>query len=339
MADEKSFAATHGRIARAKREGDVARSHDLCIVASLAAGSATTFAVLPWLGAAARAALAGAARPSGWSSLPYLATAACALAVVVASLGGALAANYLQTGAFTVKMPAPTLAKLNPGPGLKRMFGRDAAIGGAKAAVVSAAVALAVAPTVRDGFVASTAGGTTPAALAALVERSLAASLAAALGLASVFAAGDVLLERAKWLRRLRMSFDDVKRDHKQSEGDPLVRGRRRQQHRALVRGSIQRVREAAVVIVNPTHVAIALDYRPPEVAVPRVIVRAIDDGAREVKRIAREANVPIVEHAALARTLLATVDIGDAIPPDTYGAVAAIVASLALAAREPVRS
>ncbi len=339
MAEEKSFAATQGRIARAKREGDVARSHDLCIVASLAAGAAVAFVVLPALGAAAGAALVSATRPDAWSPWPYLAIGGCAIAVILAGLAGALAANYLQTGAFTVKMPPPTLAKLNPGPGFKRMFGRDAAIGGAKAAVVSGAVALVIAPIVRDGFIASTRSGATPLALAALVERSLAASLFAALGLAGVFASGDVLLERSKWLRRLRMSFDDVKRDHKQSEGDPLVRGRRRQQHRALVRGSIQRVREAAVVIVNPTHVAIALEYRPPEVAVPRVIVRAIDDGAREVKRIAREANVPIVEHVALARALLATVDVGDFIPPDTYGAVAAIVASLTVATGEIVRS
>ena len=79
--------------------------------------------------------------------------------------------------------------------------------------------------------------------------------------------------------------------------------------------------------MTNPTHVAIALEYRPPEVAVPRVLVRAIDDGASEVKRLARELRVPIVENVPLARELLATTDVGDYIPPGAYAAVAAIVA------------
>ncbi|MBC5802422.1 MAG: EscU/YscU/HrcU family type III secretion system export apparatus switch protein [Candidatus Eremiobacteraeota bacterium] len=125
------------------------------------------------------------------------------------------------------------------------------------------------------------------------------------------------------------MSFEELRRDHKASEGDPLLRGRRRQQHRALIRGSVTRVRDAAFVVSNPTHVAIALEYAPPAVAVPRVLVRAVDDGAREVKRLAREFGVPIVENVALARALLATTDVGEFIPPDAYGAIAAIVAVL----------
>lgn len=333
--DDKRFDATASRLARAKREGDVARSHDLSIVASLGLAGGTVFIVVWPLGAAARFALAGAVRPERYSALPYVAIGGCVLAVIATAIVASVAADYVQAGGFTLKFPAPKFGKLNPLEGLKRMFGRDALVGGGKALVVGAAVSLAAFVPVRDTFGAAR-GGASPEALAALVVRALQGALSGALAVAVVFAGLDVMLERQKWKRRLRMSFDELKRDHKQSEGDPLVRGRRRQQHRALIRGSIARVREAAFVVTNPTHVAIALEYRPPEVAVPRVLVRAIDDGAREVKRLARAANVPIVENVPLARELLATTDAGDYIPPGAYAAVAAIVASLL---REPVRS
>lgn len=330
--DDKRFEATSSRLARAKRDGDVPRSHDVSVVVSLGVAGATTLAFAWPLGAAARLALIDAARAS-FSPLPYLAIGGYAFAIGTVALGGSLAATYLQTGAFTLKFPAAKFEKLDPVKGLGRMFGREAALGGTKALLVASAVSLAALLPLRDTFAAAR-GGASPEALAALVFAALEAALGGALVVALGFAALDVLLERDKWKRRLRMSFDELKRDHKASEGDPLLRGRRRQQHRALVRGGIARVREAAFVIANPTHVAIALEYRPPDVAVPRVLVRAIDSGAQEVKRLAHALGIPIVENVALARALLATTGVGEFIPPDAYGAVAAIVARLANAAR-----
>ena len=329
MADEdKRFDATSSRLARAKREGDLPRSHDISVVASLAVAGALAFVAIWPIGAAARLALVGATQAAGFSALPYVTMAGYALGVIVAALIASVAASYVQAGGFVLKFPAPKFEKLNPGPGLGRMFGRDAALGGMKALVTAAAVSFAAIVPIRDTFGAAR-GGASPEALASLVVRALEGALGSALGVALVFATLDVLLERTKWKRRLRMSFDELKRDHKQNEGDPLVRGRRRQQHRALIRGSVSRVRDAAFVVTNPTHVAIALEYRPPDVAVPRVLVRATGDGAREVKRLARESRVPIVENVPLARELLASTEVGDYIPSGTYAAVAAIVALL----------
>ena len=328
MADDKRFDATQSRLAQAKRDGDVPRSHDLCAVASLATAGLATLAILDPLAAAVCMALRDALQPNGPSPWPYAAIAGCVLGVIAAAMGAALVATYLQTQTFTFKPPVLKVEKLNPSAGLKRMFGREAAIGASKAVVVSSIVTAAIVPVVRDTF-ASAGSGASPAVLAALVVHALQMALFCATGVAFAFAFGDVLVERAKWKRRLRMSFEELKRDHKASEGDPLLRGRRRQAHRALVRGSLGRVREAAFVVANPTHVAIALEYRPPAVAVPRVLVRAIDDGAREVKRLARESRVPIVENVALARSLLATTDVGDYIPEGAYAAVAAVVATL----------
>ena len=328
MADDKQFDPTASRIARAKREGDVARSQDLTALGSLGCAAVALFGSLGVLSAAAARALGGAARSDAFSPMPYVVIATVALGVLAAALAGALATTYVQTQTVTFTFPVFKLEKLDPAAGLKRMFSRDAAIGGCKAVLVAGSVSGVLYPLVRDAFGVG-AGLAAPTALAELAVHALQTTLLGALAVALPFAAGDVLLERAKWKRRLRMSFDEVKRDHKATEGDPQLRGRRRRTHRELVRGSIARLREAAFVVTNPEHIAIALEYRPPDIAVPRVLVRAVDAGAKEVKRRARELRVPIVEDVPLARALLATTGIGEYIPPGAYGAMAAVVAAL----------
>jgi flagellar biosynthesis protein FlhB len=327
LPQDKSFEPTSARLARARREGDAPASQAFGVLASLAGAALALAALLAPLAAAARIALAGAAR--GEPALgPYLVLAVCAFGVPSAALAGAIAAAYLQTGRIVARAPTPKLERLNPFEGLKRMLSRDAALGGARALVVASAVAAAAAPALREAFAAG-AGAATAAAQAALVLHAAANMLGASFAVASVFAVADVMLERMKWRRRLRMSFEEIKREYKQNEGDPQLRGRRRRAHRALLRGSLGRLREAAFVICNPSHVAVALAYRPPEIAVPKVVVRAIDAGALEVKRRARALRVPIVEDVALARLLLAASDVDEYIPPRAYAAVAAIVASL----------
>jgi flagellar biosynthetic protein FlhB len=328
MADEKPFEASAARVARAKRDGDLPRSQEVNAAASLACASLALLGAWPVLAAAARRAVLDAFAASS-RPVPYVALAACVMATIGCALGGALLATYLQTRTFTLKFPTPKFEKLDLVRGFKRMLSRESLIGGAKALAVSSVVVAALGPVLRDSFVAG-GGATTAANFAALVRRSLETIVASALGVAALAAALDLLLERGKWRARLRMNFDELKRDQRQSEGDPMLKGRRRQAHRSLVRGSIGRVADAAFVVANPTHVAIALEYRPPEVAVPRVIVRAVDAGALAVKGKARALRVPIVENVSLARALLATTGVGEFIAPDLYGAVASIVAALA---------
>jgi len=327
MADDKHFEATAQRVARARREGDIPRSADLNALSSLACASCTAFAIVPLVNGVAQTALVRASR-GDLGIGPYAVLAACGLAVCIVGLCGALAATYLQSRTFTFKVPAPNVAKLNPFAGFKKMFSRDAALAAAKAIVVTAALIAVLFPGLRDAFGAS-AIAASPVEIAERTSGTLRVAFLGALIVAAFFAVADLLLERIKWKRRLRMSFDELKRDMRQSEGDPHVKGKRRQAQRALSRGSIARVKDAAFVVTNPTHVAIALEYAPPAVPVPRVLVRAIDDGAQEVKRRARAHGVPIVENVPLARALLAATEVGEYIPPSSYAAVAAIVAAL----------
>jgi len=326
--DEKPFDPTPARLARAKRDGDVARSRDVAATASFACAGLALGGVSNTLANAAQDALRDAALQT-YALRPYATLATCAAALLACALAGGAGATVLQGGGLRLRFPAPSLKKLDPVAGLKRMLGRDAAVGAAKALVVAAAVTSAVLPASRAVFAAN-ASNAGAAALAGLVTGAIVSAFAGATVVAAAFAGIDVLVERIKWRRRLRMSFAELKRDHKQSEGDPLLRGRRRQAHRDLVRGSIGRLKDAAFVIANPTHVAIALEYAPPAVAVPRVLVRAIDAGALAVKERARTLGIPIVENVFLARALLAKAEVGDPIPRDEYGAVALVVASLA---------
>ena len=195
--DDKRFDATAGRLARAKREGDLPRSHDISVVASLGAAGAFAFVAIWPLGAAARLALAQAAHPGEYSPLPYVAIAGYALAVIATGLIASVAASYVQAGGFTLKFPVPKFEKLNPGPGLGRMFGRDAAFGGMRALVSATAVLFAAVVPVRDTFGAAR-GGASPEALASLVVHALEGALAGALAVALVFAIVDMLPGRRK---------------------------------------------------------------------------------------------------------------------------------------------
>ncbi len=337
MAGDKPFDPTPSRLARARREGDVPRSREVAATASFAcAGCALGVATGALAGAARRAlgdAASGALVPG-----PYLVIAGAAGAIVTCALTGALAATVLGGGGVTFRFPAPRLRALDPVAGLRRMAGRDTLIGAARAFLTAGAVGAAVFPAARDVFAANVSNGGV-AALGGTVAGALGSAFAGAVAVAVAFAVVDALVERVKWRRRLRMSFDELKRDHKATEGNPLVRGRRRQAHRELVRGSIARVKDAAFVVANPQHVAIALEYAPPAIAVPRVIVRAIGEGALAVKERARTLGIPIVENVVLARALLAKTAVGDPIPRDEYGAVAAIVAHLLRVERMRVRA
>jgi flagellar biosynthetic protein FlhB len=326
LAEPKPFEATASRLERARREGDVLRSSDLSAVAALAAAFGALLLVLDPLAASARAALLAAAR-GRTAAGTYAEIGALAACVPAAAMAGAFFANVVPAGGLGMRFPAPKFERLDPRAGLRRMFSFDALIGALKALLAALALALALFPVARQALAAD--GGATPARVAAQTFAAIARSIAVAVIAGSAFAWIDLLIERSKRRRRLRMNFEEVKRDQKQSEGDPSLRGRRRQAHRALAHGSLRRLPEAALVVTNPTHIAIALAYGPPEVPVPQVILRTVDETARLVKRRAEQLGIPTIEDVALARSLFAGTRAGDFIPRTSYAAVAAIIAAL----------
>jgi flagellar biosynthesis protein FlhB len=142
-----------------------------------------------------------------------------------------------------------------------------------------------------------------------------------ALGLA------DLAYQRWDYMRRQRMSKEEVLREYKEREGDPILRGRRKQLHQEInFNNMLQKVRTASVVIVNPTHVAVALHYDPQETPVPMVVAKGEGEVARAIRQAAEEAGVPIYRDVSLARTLQGGTPLNDYIPDDLMEAVAHVL-------------
>jgi flagellar biosynthetic protein FlhB len=327
---EKVFEPTQSRIAKAKREGNSPRASEFASTAACAAAALATCAVVPSIGDAGAIAIRSAA--SGVLPLAgCLAVVGLALAPIAAGATAAAIAGVVQSGGLHVVSPRVKFERVNLVEGLKRMFSREAATHGARACLAFGIATCALVPSFRDVLVASTAtNGVRTLATSgwAGAEHVVAATLA----VGAVFAVGEYAVARSAWFKKLRMSFAEFKREMKENDGDPMVRSRRKSLHRSLIRGSLSGVKDASFVVVNPTHVAIALEYRPPDVPVPNVLVRAVDEGALRVRELAFEYRVPVIENIPLARALFADSQVGSPISSVHYVAVAEIVAALSQA-------
>ncbi|NBB95032.1 MAG: flagellar biosynthesis protein FlhB [Planctomycetes bacterium] len=145
-----------------------------------------------------------------------------------------------------------------------------------------------------------------------------------------VIAAIDLIYQKWQYKRKLRMSKQEVKEEHKQHEGSPEMRSRIRQTQMQMVqRRMFQDVPDADVVITNPTHVAVALKYDPGEMDAPLVVAKGPDELAMKIREIAKAHDVPIIERPPLARTLYASVEIGQPVPEDLFVAVAEVLAMI----------
>lgn len=263
-------------------------------------------------------AFAGAlATPLLWALLP----AACA------AFAGASCA-LLQSGGLHAVAISFRFDRLHPVEGLKRLLSREAALTAARAVLAVICIVAALLPSIAQ-LLAAGSGVRGGVSLAELAWHSAigCAFVIAALGM--VFGIADFAFVFAKWRNNLRMTFEEVKRDQKEQDGDPAAKAHRRSMHRDISRASLKRLKEAAFVLMNPTHLAIALEYHPPAIPVPRILLKAAGESALRVREAARELRIPIIENVALARALFASAKPGETIPKETYIAVAEIVAAL----------
>jgi type III secretion protein U len=289
-------------------------------------------AVQAQLGASIAPALERAARPGGPLEVDPAGTvrAVVGLVVPLLALAGAVAivAQTAQTGGvLTSRRLAPDLRRLDPFEGLRTLLSaaRLWALGRALAAgaIVGWFGYEALAHHAAD--IARTAGRLASAALLAGVLARALAWRVALLGLA--FGIVDVLVVRRAWLQRLKMSRAEVLREHKEAEGDPQLKAARARAYReVLAQAVIAGVREATVVVVNPTHLACALRYADKDGdEAPVVVASGEGDLAERIVRAAREAGVPVVRDVPLARALV-ELEVGSSIPEALYQAVAEVL-------------
>jgi len=240
-----------------------------------------------------------------------------------------LAGNLVQhRPVFTFDRIKPDFSKLSLTRGLKRMFGIDGFTnlfkGLIKIAVVGAAVWTQLWPD-RGGLEAVLEQS--PAGIAGDMTHLLFKVLIASLSALAFIAGADYLLQRFQFTKRNRMSKQEVKEEYRQTEGDPAIKAKVRQirQERAK-RRMIASVPTASVVIMNPTHFAVALKYESGKMAAPVCVAKGVDALALRIRDVAKEHDVPVVENPPLARALYATVELDEAIPHEHYKAVAQVI-------------
>jgi flagellar biosynthetic protein FlhB len=245
--------------------------------------------------------------------------------MVFAGLGG----NLIQhRPVFTFERIKPDLSKLSLTSGLKRMFGVDGLANLAKGLIKIAIVALAIWTQVwPERSTLESVLDQSPQGVAGDMSHLLFKVLIAALAALAVIAAGDYFLQRFRFLQRHRMSKQEIKEEHRQTEGDPAVKAKIRQlRMERSRRRMIAAVPEATVVIMNPTHFAVALKYESGKMAAPVCVAKGVDALALRIRKVAEENDVPVVENPPLARALHASVEVDQAIPADHYKAVAQVI-------------
>lgn len=259
----------------------------------------------------------------GWQF--FLIVGPC-LAIILA---GGLAANYLQVGVlFTAEPLRPHLEKINPIAGFKRIVSRRSFVEVLKAIFKMGVVAYVAYRAILDAYPQMAATVLMDRVGAAMLFASVAWDIAwRAVLVLLVFGIADFFYQKWEYEKGLRMTKQEIKDEAKQSEGDPLVKGRiRRAQRDAARRRMMTEVPKATVVITNPTHVAVALKYDRETMPAPIVVAKGLDLVAQRIKEIAGEHGVPMIENVPLARELHKRLEIEDEIPEDLYATVAEIL-------------
>jgi len=338
---DKTEAATPRRIEKAREEGQVARSRELTTFMLLLGGVAALWGMggvlYDQLGSVMEQSLlferqhafdAAAMLAHFWvlgertlfALLPLFLLMTILALVAPSLLGGLL---------VSAKSLQPQLSKLDPIKGLKRIFSSQAL----------AELGKAIAKSLLVGSVAVFFLKAHIGELMSLAEMPLQQALAAALHLAAlacglivlslvVVVALDVPYQLWSHAKKLRMSKEEIRREHKESEGDPHVKGRIRAQQQAAARSRMMsKVPTADVIVTNPTHYAVALSYREGSMGAPLVVAKGAEAVAARIRELGREHGVPLLEAAPLARALYYHVDLDREIPAELYTAVAEVLA------------
>lgn len=339
---ERTEDATPKRREEAMQEGRVPRSQELSAATLLIAG---TFTLAVAGGATlAQHAVSMLQQGAGWlTAVPMTANGAVtilqqvgqATLVALAPFFGALLAitllvNAIQArGVIAPEALSPKLSHIDPIAGMGRLFSVQALFNVFKAVLKFAVIAFVAWGVLHRAWpeILSTSGAGVEQILG--ITRELAIRMAMFVGLVFLVIAGlDYGFQVWQFEKSLRMTKQEVVQEHRQTEGDPMVKGRIRQLQKAMARKRmLTNVATADVVVTNPTRIAVALKYDPLVSAAPVVLAMGERLLAKRIREIAIKAGVPIIENKPLARALFATAKVGTPIPPALYVAVAEVIA------------
>jgi flagellar biosynthetic protein FlhB len=333
---------TQRRLDEAINRGDVARSPEVNTWFMIAGGAMVlmVFAgpMAQTLETSFRGILANSYQvPADPSALAHFAeglairvVTALAVPILMLALAALLGSMIQHRILFSVEPIIPHLSKISPAAGLARLFSMQAlanfAKGLAKLTIFGAVIAALLWPQRQQlrGLI-----GLDPAAILPFAQSLTMQMLGAVVAILAVVAAADYLFQYRQWYERQKMSVREMKEEFRQSEGDPMIKGKLRQMRQARARKRMMAaVPKASIVITNPTHYAIALQYERGMNA-PVCVAKGVDLIARKIREVAEAHGIPVVENPPLARALHGTVEIDQEIPPEHYRAVAEIIGYL----------
>ncbi len=339
MSDDKTEEPTQKKLDDARKEGNVWKSKDLSSVVAFAAAMGVIKSTWPDTEVRIKQlflfGITNISHPEdlelATKQIMYLALSSllvlCVPVVTASAIAGGLM-DFLQVGALlATKALMPKLDKLNPINGIKNLFGKKQAVELLKSMFKLSVTGYVVYGVVRDamGMVVATIRGDadmTMTVMGELVYRVVVKVVALFIG----FAIFDVWWQHKSYMKDQMMSKDDVKKEYKESEGDPHHKAHRKQMHQEIMEGAqMESVREADVVVTNPDHVAVALKYDPNKDQAPRVLARGLDAKAEQIKALAKEEDVPLLRNVPLAHALL-RVEPGQEVPEELYDAVAEVL-------------
>lgn len=338
---DRNLPASERKLAKARKDGQLPRSRDLSNLAVLGVGAVTLLTLAPWVFGRLQLALHHQLR-FGADTLLHplqmldrlqnmtLAGLGVALAfaaiVLVAAVGSTIAAGGWVV---TSKPITPDLTRLNPISGFGKMFSKEKLVETGKLLAITIVLGIVAWLYLRGSIetVASMVLQPSPRAIAMLGEW---LTMGVALLLLVVFAVAmfDVPVQLLLHKSRLKMSHQEVKQEHKESDGNPQLKGRQRQRAREMANSrSIQAVPKADFVLMNPTHFAVALRYDERTMAAPQVIAKGADLLAFRIREVAQQHAVPVLQSPMLARALYAHAELEGEIPAALYTAVAQVLA------------
>jgi flagellar biosynthesis protein FlhB len=338
---ERTEAPTGKRLSEARNRGQVARSPELNTAVGLLVG----FWLLQGSGIRLVLVMQSLVRqtmvslPSGDLTIAWLRELIIRDALQILPDLSVFLLTMLVTGiTVTVVQTGPMwasknigfdLSKLNPLTGLKRLFSSKGLIDLLRAILKLLVVGLVTYNYLSGRMVDLFTLGQNDIATGVRLWFDMAYNLGLRVGGAYlVLASADYLYQRWNLMRSLKMTKEEVKEENRQQEGDPFIKGQIRMRARRMARmRMMKKVPQAEVVITNPTHFAVALEYRRDSMHAPRVVAKGAALIAQRIKEIARENNVPVVENPPVARALYSAVEIDQEVPPELYVAVAEVFA------------
>ncbi|HZZ33081.1 MAG TPA: flagellar biosynthesis protein FlhB [Phenylobacterium sp.] len=356
-AASKTEEPTPRKLQQARDRGEVVKTQDLAAMASLA-GAASVLALgggylsrnlvtalTPFLASPDTVSFEGHGAMQILRSA-LMAAAPAVGAVVLGACAAGVAGNLVQTGfVFSPERLAFNPEKFSPLAGLKRIFGLDGAAHFLKSLLKVILTGLlawwVLNPHIKEMENLASMEPIAMLGFAADILRRLVFAVALFL---TVVAGGDWFWQRQRFMKKMRMTKEELKEDFKQAEGDPHIKARQRQlRNERSRRRMMAQVAKATVVVMNPTHYAVALKYDTNEAPAPLCVAKGVDSLALKIREIAEAAGVPVIEDPPLARALYATVDIDEIIPQAHYEAVAKIIGFILSAGRkvaaQPLRS